>query len=778
MTSTERRIPYRVEFSRILELFASQIYQSPLALLRENVQNAFDAVRMRHVLDPLFDPEIRVTVDHEIVRVEDNGIGMTPDEMETSFWYAGRSSKNTPTARAAGVVGTFGIGAMSNFGVADELTVVSESAVTGERTQSSVKKSELSTETPSISVVSIPSIGQPGTIVEAHLSTGSALSMNDARAYVYQFVRFVNVPVLFNGENLSGATHSQALPSERYAWSASGQGTSLSNIVTGDLRVLGMASGELRVAFEHVKPNAEHDGQSRDGAIVLQQGRNTIQTMRSGFGLATVAVRSIYNWGGIADLPFLKPTAGREALDAASNQILHNLISILDDIASRTASRHPESFNNDSFLRWIVQTKNFALCGNLEVMVRPSGHAQSLSQLVGLPSLRYYSGRDETVIITHASEETPLVVLSARAPRRDCELGYLSQHSVAEVDTRPRVTAELPATSLTFSQSSLAARVTRILEEDYFLSAHIRFGSISGDLPILVTKTEPPVEIYLNPDSATVAPLLVLYDDDYAAFVPFVKDFVRSSVFPRISKLVPSSTRQGSEALLKHLRSNRDWFEYQLEDKADVEEILEELRAGRLTVGEVARRMTGAGRSFLEVSRDGAVALSSVVEQIEDEPDDVLAPDPYEPRPAIDRRETDTEALLLTSEEPVNGYTCFLSLSDRVQREHGDFFLQPHSTEVVWGGRKVIFIFQHHSGHFGLYYDILCPGLIGADSGGGSKVTSTIVTKQRTFIPVPAEISQNFLPAGGEKMRLEVRGEILYLEEPDGVGWDSAIGNS
>ena len=391
MTSTERRIPYRVEFSRLLELFASQIYQSPFALLRENVQNAFDAVRMRQVDGISFDPEIRVSVDHEIVRVEDNGIGMTPDEVEKNFWYAGRSSKNTPTARAAGVVGTFGIGAMSNFGVADELTVVSESAVTGERTRSSVKKLELSTETPSISVVAIPSTGHPGTVVEAHLSTGTTLSIEDARTYVQQFVRFVDVPVLFNDENLSGASHIQALPSERYAWSSLSPGISLGNIVSGDLRVLGMASGELRVLFAHVRSSAEHDGQGREGAIVLTQGRNTIQTMRSGFGLATVAMRSNYNWGGIADLQFLKPTAGREALDAASNQILQDLVSTLDHLASQIALRHPESFNNNSFLRWIVQTQNFGLCGNLEATVRPDGHAQTLSQLVSRPGVHYYS---------------------------------------------------------------------------------------------------------------------------------------------------------------------------------------------------------------------------------------------------------------------------------------------------------------------------------------------------------------------------------------------------
>ena len=63
MTSTERRIAFKVEFSRILELLADQIYQSPLALLRENTQNAFDAIRMREAENNRFTPEIHVTVN-------------------------------------------------------------------------------------------------------------------------------------------------------------------------------------------------------------------------------------------------------------------------------------------------------------------------------------------------------------------------------------------------------------------------------------------------------------------------------------------------------------------------------------------------------------------------------------------------------------------------------------------------------------------------------------------------------------------------------------------
>lgn len=762
MTTSEKKIAFKIEFSRMLNLLADQIYQSPLALLRENTQNAFDAIRMRGVLDHEFAPLVEVTVNDEAIVVSDNGIGMTSQEIETNFWYAGMSGKNTVEARAAGVVGTFGIGAMSNFGVADFLSVESESAVTGERTLSSVHKSNLSTERESISVVPTAHTGSPGTTVTARLAPAVRVSVREARDYLGQFVQFVDIPVLLNGERLSGASHRTILPSDRYAWSEKRQDVSLGDIASGDLEVLGMASGELRVVVENVE---SENGLGRLGTMVLLQGRNSIRTLRSGFGLATVGMRSIYSWGGVADLPFLKPTAGREALDDTSNQLLQKIISTLDRQVSQLAARHVESFSNDNFLQWVAATKNFHLCGHLEVTPRPSGQSEFLKDVIERGRVQYYSGRDEAVIGTYASEEQPLIVLSRRSPRRDCELGYLTSQGVNEVDITPRVEHEIPTASQTFAQTALALRVARVLEEDYFLAANIRFGDISGGLPLLVTDSGIPVTIFLDPWSTSIAPLLAIYSNDFLAFAPFVKDFVRTGIFPRISRIVPSSTREGSEAFLRHLRANREWFEYELEDKADLEEVFEELRAGRLTVAEATMRLVETGRSVVEVSSAGTAPLSSVVREVSDEPEGEIIPNPFDPRPGIDRRESETSALILTSDEAINGYTCFLSLSERVQREKGDFFLQPHSTEIVWGGQKVIFIFQHHSGRFGLYYDILCPGLVGAASGGCQGVTTTILTKGRTFIPVPDEIADDFLPKEGERKRLEVRCDILYLEE-------------
>ena len=105
MSPTEKKIAFKVEFARILELLADQIYQSPLALLRENAQNAFDAICMRQMDDPGFAPVIAVAIDDARVTVTDNGIGMTAKEIETHFWYAGRSGKNTDAARGGGCRG-------------------------------------------------------------------------------------------------------------------------------------------------------------------------------------------------------------------------------------------------------------------------------------------------------------------------------------------------------------------------------------------------------------------------------------------------------------------------------------------------------------------------------------------------------------------------------------------------------------------------------------------------------------------------------------------------
>ena len=762
MTTGNKKIAFKVEFSRILELLADQIYQSPLALLRENTQNAYDAVLMRQKLGHQFEPLIRVDIQDGWLSVIDNGIGMTAQEIEDNYWYAGRSGKNTEFARAAGVVGTFGIGAMANFGTADELTVESESAISAERTVSSVLKSQLSTHTEGIAIEAIDPIGKPGTTIRAHLDTNTQVSDQTAREYLRKVVRFVPVPILFNGENLSGSNHRDVLPTGNYVWSEQLDEASLAGILDGDVEILGMGTGELRVVVENI---ASPHWLGKAGGIVLVQNQNVVHTLRSGFGLATVGIQSPYLWGGIVDVPFLNPTAGREALEISSHQWLQSLISSLDDVISRIAAEHDESFVSTGLLQWIVNKNEFELCRNLDVTIQPGNDSLPLQTCIERGITRYYRGNDSLIVQAQSSEEDPLIVLSRRSPRRNCEWGFLRGKGAQEIDTSPRVEIHIQPGQQTFAQSGLAIRLANVLEEDYFVNGDIRFGSITGTLPLLVTERGERPTIVLDPKSNSVEVLLEIYDKDYAAFTPFVKDFARTTVFPKISDLVPSRTRKGADGFLKHLLANREWFEYETEDQADLEGFFKDLGIGRLTASQAARQVAARRRSIIEVSSAGTGQLDLIVNEndtIVAEEDDL---ERFEAKPGIDRRNQETNALILTGEHSVNGYACFLALSSGVQRESGDFFLRPHSTEVIWGGRKVIFIFQHHSRRFGLYYDILCPRLVGAASAGGPQVTSTINTKGRTFIPIPNDIAGDFLPIADERKRLSVRGDIIHLED-------------
>ena len=112
----------------------------------------------------------------------------------------------------------------------------------------------------------------------------------------------------------------------------------------------------------------------------------------------------------------------------------------------------------------------------------------------------------------------------------------------------------------------------------------------------------------------------------------------------------------------------------------------------------------------------------------------------------------------------MRGYRCFLSITDKTREEMGEFFLQPHTTSIVWGGLKTLFIFMHHSKQFGLYYDLLTREVIEAPAGGSAYPTCSIVLKDRLYIPIPEEISASFIPVLGETKRFEIRADILRTE--------------
>jgi molecular chaperone HtpG len=754
------RIPFEVDVNRVIEVLAKQIYQTPLALLRENAQNAFDAILLRRHGGQIFDPRITVSISDSEIAIADNGIGMTPEDLRRHYWHAGSSGKNNPQARAAGVVGTFGIGAMANFGIANALELETESAVTGQRTRSAAQRDALSATEECIEIEPIPATGEPGTLVRALMAPG-AVNVQEASTYIADFVKLVEIPVLVNGTLVSQQGLESQVPPPGEAQNIDA-GT-LEGRLTGHVRMRVTGAGEVWV---HLAGLA-FDGEPVPGEIALRQGANVINTFRSGFGLAVASVNSFYNLGGAANVKIFEPTAGREALTTASMQLLQDTVTQVDRLVSLALAGRPEVNQSTAFMRWAIARDRLELCGALKARVEPGRQSVSLEDLKTRGEqgpVSYFAGSDATTITAIASEDSPLVVLASANPRRQLERAYLERFcNASEISDAPMVLAEKPLRDWSVAEQAVAFRVSTVLAGDYFLAVTVQLGQISHGIPALVSCREP-VTLVLDPEGSTFGVIAELYASDYTMFGSMVKDFVRNVIFPRVSDLVPSSTREGAEAFLKSIRRTRDVFEYESDD---LESLWGKVLQGTLTMDEAATRSLGVARQRVQVFEQEATRrVADVVPDLSAGQDGEESTETG-PAPPMLRTEIETEAKLLIvgEDEPaIQGYRCFIALSDRAMEERGEFFLQPHSTSVVWGGQKVLFVFEHHSGQFGLYYDLQAAHVVAGESGGGPYATATIVLRNKVFLPVPQDLAGVFIPSAGERKRFEVRSDLLFTD--------------
>src|SRR5438093_5344332 len=140
------KITFEVETARVLEILSKEIYDSPLALLRENVQNAYDATLMRCTVEGADVRESTIEIKLEPFKLTstDHGIGMLEEVLRNNFWKAGSSGKKSDLARKSGVIGTFGIGAMANFGVCTTLRVETRALGSDLTLVSTAKRANLS----------------------------------------------------------------------------------------------------------------------------------------------------------------------------------------------------------------------------------------------------------------------------------------------------------------------------------------------------------------------------------------------------------------------------------------------------------------------------------------------------------------------------------------------------------------------------------------------------------------------------------------------------------
>ena len=127
---------FQVNLGGLIDILANHLYSGPQVYLRELLQNATDAIAARQANSPGFRGEVSVELIHSekgppTLIFEDNGIGLTPTEIEAFLATVGQSSKKQLMNRDVDFIGQFGIGLLSCFMVCDEIVVITRSAKEG-----------------------------------------------------------------------------------------------------------------------------------------------------------------------------------------------------------------------------------------------------------------------------------------------------------------------------------------------------------------------------------------------------------------------------------------------------------------------------------------------------------------------------------------------------------------------------------------------------------------------------------------------------------------------
>ncbi len=148
----KENLTFQAEVSKLLDLVANSLYSEREIFLRELISNSADACeKLRYLAiskndilgsDKNYNIKIRVSKKKKIVEIEDNGIGMTRQDLIDNLGTIARSGTNkfiesmkSRKGNDISAIGQFGVGFYSSYMVADIVDVISKNAEDNESFQ-------------------------------------------------------------------------------------------------------------------------------------------------------------------------------------------------------------------------------------------------------------------------------------------------------------------------------------------------------------------------------------------------------------------------------------------------------------------------------------------------------------------------------------------------------------------------------------------------------------------------------------------------------------------
>ena len=730
--SNSSSFPAGIDFESILRIISKQVYETPLAFIRENVQNAVDAIRLqahrdgRHPGDDQY--RIDVSVEGRCIVVRDNGIGMSEADLRNYFWTIGASGKRTPEAIAAGCVGTFGIGGFANFGVCEAVEVVSQTddAKNGTLTRLSQADIEAAgTAIPSVSRQESDSAAPRGTIVTGVLRAEP--DVEALRRYLRDFVRYVPSAVYFNRRLISKGTLSDIADRENFIEISVGVET----WYAGELGITGRLyedRGHALVAvIEGLSIGAESVGLV--GHLRFENG--PIDVFKKGFKLCATQIGSVIGVSGRLDCDRFVPTAGRDSLDGDTSSLLGRIVLAMERVAVGVVLESPERIGQHTrIFRYVVRHGLIEQMGKVW-MVLADGSESTLGDVRrrasdGGVSVFFGLRRNQALNQIMQARGHLVVLLSSDRHRQNAERQYLEQYCGARPFDGVIECVDHYETLSRFEKIFLSELELTIAKSYEIRNFRLIPGKLTEDIPVFVNEHggRQAIDIFVDVRHQEVTKLEALGFTQI--LYSLISTFCREYLGPSLKKWSPRFFGDGALnlGLLAKKRSEL-WVLL----KSDIGVVRKGGRRQVVTRSDVQIVKVGGGDNGGQVGSDRV-----------------------KPRILYIVDELGTTGL--------EGY--YVRLLDTGFRAYGDLLPECDSRGVVWAGNRILYV-ASDGVSAAFQYEIRVDEVVGAEIDGRRRAEGAIQLEQPMqeiydglYFPIPGPLKTFIVPQGEEEIRLEL----------------------
>jgi len=695
--------------------------------------------------DPRYRIDIRVEVD--ACSIADNGIGMTLEELKNNFWTMGASGKNTPEARAAGCIGTFGIGGFANFGVCKTLEVTSRTSDCTSAHRTSLSREAFGADRfslPRVEASESDALASRGTIVRGVAMTGfDAKGLLD---YIKQFVRHVPEAIYFDNQLIS-----QEAPGS----------------IGGDKRPLGGREARSGVTFQlYVGGNntlfcqverLTIQGMELPCAGWVRLEHGALEVRKRGFKLCSTSISSRVGVAGWIDCDGLRPTAGRDSLDNESVGLLTGAFHVIEDTATDYILLDSELLaNHVRLIPDLVQRGFLEKLGLLVVDVLGGGQMK-LQEIRNRrdPLQRVFfsqSGQRNATTDVLTARGSIIVRLSGNWQRRQAEMAFLHDYCGAqELDSLIEcleVYTELdPFEKAVLSELDLAIR--KLFRPPEF---RLVAGRLTFETPIFwsARKEAGATVVYADPRHGE---LLKLKPLGYSAlFWSMVEVFCREYLGDTLKRQSQKFFGNGAVDLDAFGKKQSELWELVVGD-IEVSRIGSKETAGHSNIGRV--ELVGrADITSVTISRSGGVVTSP-------------------PSGGVTLNKRLAKLLHIVDETGnvgIEGY--YLRIPESATAAFGEIIRTFPSFAAVWFANRVTWQ-GTDCASTAFLFDVTLDRLLSDASGSHAHGSMELSPKQvqtyegQIYFFIPHELQDHIVPQkADEVVKIEIRNELLDLNRP------------